>query len=441
MMNVTRSGSCSRLRISFAARPTATRSRERRSSIASSSVIRSPEVAAPGSRPRGCARRRSCDGCAGRSGRSAAPAPSRAARRRARARGTCRGRRARAGRSGSGASRSSARGSRPDSRSARRPRTRAARARRGRAEPTRRARPRARRALPRAAPGRPRPRTPSAARSARARAGRDRDAGSDPRRPSAARRLRSGASPRPRPLSYASSGACSASASSTLISATDVADSGVTATVRTRSSGTRETSWIESTAPSDATQSRGSRPQRVGVARVLDRGDRRRVELAARRASGSARSGRPAPPPPRRRRGRRPAPCSRSAMRPRRSPACLDHGGSIAARASVAIRIGADLRDDAVTEHEDLMAAVDREMRVDARSDRRRRATISGWASIPLAASRVLAASRARPRGCGTARRARAPTQTTSGASTSSNAVEVALRDCLAHAHHRRSSL
>src|SRR6478672_9327111 len=45
MMNVTRWGSCSRLRISFAARPTATRSRERRSSTASSSVIRSPEVA------------------------------------------------------------------------------------------------------------------------------------------------------------------------------------------------------------------------------------------------------------------------------------------------------------------------------------------------------------------------------------------------------------
>src|SRR5438093_7387165 len=45
MMKVTRSGSCSRLRISFAARPTATRSRERRSWTASSSEIRSPEVA------------------------------------------------------------------------------------------------------------------------------------------------------------------------------------------------------------------------------------------------------------------------------------------------------------------------------------------------------------------------------------------------------------
>ena len=37
-----------------------------------------------------------------------------------------------------------------------------------------------------------------------------------------------------------------------------MADSGVTATVRMRSSGVEETSWIESTAPSDETQSRGS---------------------------------------------------------------------------------------------------------------------------------------------------------------------------------------
>ena len=36
-----------------------------------------------------------------------------------------------------------------------------------------------------------------------------------------------------------------------------VALSGVTATRRTCSIGTRETSWIESTAPSDETQSRG----------------------------------------------------------------------------------------------------------------------------------------------------------------------------------------
>ena len=37
-----------------------------------------------------------------------------------------------------------------------------------------------------------------------------------------------------------------------------MADSGVTATVRMRSSGVFETSWIESTAPSDETQRRGS---------------------------------------------------------------------------------------------------------------------------------------------------------------------------------------
>ena len=43
---------------------------------------------------------------------------------------------------------------------------------------------------------------------------------------------------------------------------TDVALSGVTATVRTRPSGTLVTSWIESTAPSEETQSRGSSRRR-----------------------------------------------------------------------------------------------------------------------------------------------------------------------------------
>ena len=41
------------------------------------------------------------------------------------------------------------------------------------------------------------------------------------------------------------------------MSTTDVALSGVTATESTRSSGVRETSWIESTAPSEETQRRG----------------------------------------------------------------------------------------------------------------------------------------------------------------------------------------
>jgi hypothetical protein len=41
------------------------------------------------------------------------------------------------------------------------------------------------------------------------------------------------------------------------VSTTEVADSGVIATTRTCSSGLRETSWIDSTAPSDATHSRG----------------------------------------------------------------------------------------------------------------------------------------------------------------------------------------
>ena len=158
-------------------------------------------------------------------------APRRARRRRAPARGTCTGPRARAGRSGSGASRSSGRGTRPDSRSARSPRARAA--------PARRARPhrrdervlelaRARRPPARAPPTR---RTPSAGRCARATAGRGRDAGSGPRTRSGAPRRRSGAS-RPRPAS--SSGTCSARGSSTFVSTTDVALSGVTATERTR---------------------------------------------------------------------------------------------------------------------------------------------------------------------------------------------------------------
>ena len=53
------------------------------------------------------------------------------------------------------------------------------------------------------------------------------------------------------------SGTCSASGKSTFVSTTDVADSGVTATVRMRSSGVFEISWIDSTAPSLETQSRG----------------------------------------------------------------------------------------------------------------------------------------------------------------------------------------
>ena len=58
--------------------------------------------------------------------------------------------------------------------------------------------------------------------------------------------------------SAASSGRSSACGISTFVSTTDVALSGVTATVRTRPSDMLVTSWIESTAPSDETQSRGS---------------------------------------------------------------------------------------------------------------------------------------------------------------------------------------
>jgi hypothetical protein len=42
-----------------------------------------------------------------------------------------------------------------------------------------------------------------------------------------------------------------------LVSTTEVALSAVTATERTCSSGSRETSWIESTAPSEETHNRG----------------------------------------------------------------------------------------------------------------------------------------------------------------------------------------
>ena len=61
------------------------------------------------------------------------------------------------------------------------------------------------------------------------------------------------------------SGTCAASGSSTFVSTTEVALSGVTATVRTCSSGLRATSWIESTAPSEETQSRGSRRSRSAL--------------------------------------------------------------------------------------------------------------------------------------------------------------------------------
>src|SRR5436305_13985193 len=62
---------------------------------------------------------------------------------------------------------------------------------------------------------------------------------------------------RSRASAGSSNGTRLASGSSTFVRTTDVADSGVTATVRTCSSGVFDTSWIESTAPSDETQSRG----------------------------------------------------------------------------------------------------------------------------------------------------------------------------------------
>ena len=110
------------------------------------------------------------------------------------------------------------------------------------------------------------------------------------------------------------------------VSTTEVALSGVTATERTWAKGMRVTSWIESTAPSEETHSARQDPEPVGVPRVLDRRDRRDVDLALeqhpaelgrharhlldvaprarrRRAPCSrTRSGRASSPPPRRRR-------------------------------------------------------------------------------------------------------------------------------------------
>ena len=251
-MNVTRSGSVRRPRSSFATRPTATRSRDSSSASASASVIRSPSsafsriaVVAVAQRSPSDRRLRGDEAELGHLVELAGVVRELEERVAAR--------RARAARSGSGASRSSGRGSRAGSRSARRPRTRASPGRRARRGRTRRARPRARSGRGAAARARPRPRTPSAGRCARATAGRGRGAASDPRTPTSAPRRRSAASRRrPRRAARAR-----ASGRSTFVSTTDVADSGVTATVRIRSSGVEETSWIESTAPSEETHSRG----------------------------------------------------------------------------------------------------------------------------------------------------------------------------------------
>ena len=53
--------------------------------------------------------------------------------------------------------------------------------------------------------------------------------------------------------------------SSTRSSATDVSLCGVTATVRTSSNGTREKSWIESTAPPAVIEATGTRRRRSAL--------------------------------------------------------------------------------------------------------------------------------------------------------------------------------
>ena len=200
MMNVTRSGSWSRLRISFAARPTATRSRERqeldrvlvRDPLARDCALEDLGDGSPLGDAHATARSGGLDEAELRHGLEQ-PGVARELEERVEAGALARAEavaellevaREEAGRIAVPLGRLV---------------TRAARARHGRAAPTRRARPRAPRAPPRAAPGRPRPRTPSAAPSARARDVRGRGAASDPRTRSAAPRRRSGASPPPRP--------------------------------------------------------------------------------------------------------------------------------------------------------------------------------------------------------------------------------------------------
>ena len=147
----------------------------------------------------------------------------------------------------------------------------------------------------RPARARPRRRTPSAGRCARATAARGRGAGSGPRTRSSAPRRRSGASRR-RPRRAAR---CSARGSSTFVSTTDVALSGVTATERdaTERHPRDELDRVDGSLGRDAEARQ--QPQLIGVARVLDRGDRRHVDLARDEQPVELGRARRRPPPPR----------------------------------------------------------------------------------------------------------------------------------------------
>ena len=244
---------------------------------------------------------------------------------------------------------------------------------------------------------------------------RDRGAASGPRTRSAARRRRSAASPPPRPMSYASSGACSASGSSTFVSATEVADSGVTATVDTRSSGTRDTSWIESTAPSDATHSRGSN-RSVSAWRAYSIEEIGAVSSSPATSIRFSSVGTPCTSSTSGRRGRRPAPCSRTRCGRAGSPERLERrlrGGPV--------RVVADLLHDVVVDDRDLMQLRDLRGRVDMRVEqndavalgehlrRVRRPLFRTCSSLAFTCS---ALRHSMP--------GRTPTQTTSGASSKS---------------------
>ena len=213
----------------------------------------------------------------------------------------------RAGRSGSAASRSSGPGTPPANRIRRR--------RRGQAPPARRGPAPASAGAPAPAPpgrpaprgGRPRPRTPWEARCAHPRAGPGRGAGSGPRRRFAAPRRRS-ACARP-PAGRAAPARRRPGAPSS--APPRWRDSGVTATLRTCSSGFRVISWMESTAPSVETQRRGSR-RRVSALRAysIEEIGATSISPVSRRAFSSVGRRAPArrPGPPGR---RRPAPCWR----------------------------------------------------------------------------------------------------------------------------------
>ena len=140
--------------------------------------------------------------------------------------------------------------------------------------PRRRARARGRRCRRRRAGVPPRPRRPSAGPSLQPESPRS-SAAPDPRSRSSGRRTRISSSA----SAPGSKGRISAQGSKTRVSTTDVALSGVTATVRTRPSETRVTSWIRVHRALRRDAEPREEPELSGIAGVLDRGNRGNVDL------------------------------------------------------------------------------------------------------------------------------------------------------------------